>query len=466
MKKKIKIAYIGGGSKQWARVFMSDLALTDDLEGEMALYDIDIEAAKRNQNIAKYINKNPKTNSVFTYNVYEKIDDALNNADFVLISILPGTFKEMRSDVHAPEKYGIYQSVGDTVGPGGVLRAMRTIPMFELFANKIKEICPNAWVINFTNPMSICVKALYDIFPEIKAFGCCHEVFHAQQFLTRVLKEMTGIDVDRKKIKTYACGINHFTWINKAYFKDINILSLIKPFKEKFYEDGYYEYDGKRFEFLTNPFAGGNNVKMDLYSKYKVLAAAGDRHLVEFLPQSWYLKDKETVKKYHFNLTTVDFREKDQLEKIKESILIAEGKKEYNLSPSGEEAVQLMKAIMGFGGLISNVNLPNNGQMSQLPHGSVVETDCIFSTNEIKPIKAIELPEEVIQLIKVNNDNIELTYKGIKERNLDLCFKAFINQPLCENLSLKDAKELFKEMCYNTKEYLKDHFDLEEYFKN
>ena len=146
---------------------------------------------------------------------------------------------------------------------------------------------------------------------------------------------------------------------------------------------------------------------MDLYSKYKVLAAAGDRHLVEFLPQSWYLKDKETVKKYHFNLTTVDFREKDQLEKIKESILIAEGKKEYNLSPSGEEAVQLMKAIMGFGGLISNVNLPNTGQMSQLPLGSVVETDCIFSTNEIKPIKAIELPEEVIQLIKVNNDREE-----------------------------------------------------------
>ena len=202
MKKHIKIAYIGGGSKQWARVFMSDLALTKDLEGEMALYDIDIEAAKRNQNIAKYINKNPKTQSIFTYNVYEKIDDALRNADFVLISILPGTFKEMRSDVHTPEKYGIYQSVGDTVGPGGVLRAMRTIPMFEFFASKIKEICPNAWVINFTNPMSICVKALYDVFPNIKAFGCCHEVFHAQQFLTRVLKEMTGIDVNRKQIKT------------------------------------------------------------------------------------------------------------------------------------------------------------------------------------------------------------------------------------------------------------------------
>ena len=120
---------------------------------------------------------------------------------------------------------------------------------------------------------------------------------------------------------------------------------------------------------------------------------------------------------------------------------------------------------MGFGGLISNVNLPNTGQMSQLPIGSVVETDCVFSANEVKPIKAIDLPEEVIQLIKVNNDNIELTYKGIKERNLDLCFKAFINQPLCENLSLKDAKDLFKEMCYNTKEYLKDYFNLKEYFE-
>ena len=100
-----------------------------------------------------------------------------------MISIMPGTFDEMESDVHAPEKFGIYQSVGDTTGPGAVMRALRTIPMFEEFAAAIREYCPQAWVINYTNPMTVCVKTLYRVFPKIKAFGCCHEVFGTQKLL-------------------------------------------------------------------------------------------------------------------------------------------------------------------------------------------------------------------------------------------------------------------------------------------
>ncbi|MDE6589933.1 MAG: alpha-glucosidase/alpha-galactosidase, partial [Oscillospiraceae bacterium] len=125
MERNIKIAYIGGGSKQWARSFMSDLALAEHLSGEIALYDIDQEAAARNARIGAYINRDPRTISHFDYTLCERLEDALEGADFVVISILPGTFREMRSDVHTPEKYGVWQSVGDTVGPGGVLRAMR-----------------------------------------------------------------------------------------------------------------------------------------------------------------------------------------------------------------------------------------------------------------------------------------------------------------------------------------------------
>lgn len=115
--KKIKIAYIGGGSKMWARVFMSDLAIAEGLGGEIALYDIDIPAAERNAAIGGYINADPAARSKFEYRVYEDIDGALSGADFVVISILPGTFKEMKSDVHAPEKYGIWQSVGTRRAP-------------------------------------------------------------------------------------------------------------------------------------------------------------------------------------------------------------------------------------------------------------------------------------------------------------------------------------------------------------
>ena len=103
MKKYIKIAYIGGGSKQWARVFMSDLAVSEDLSGQIALYDLDLEAAHRNAAIGARINQNPAAKSHFDYIVCPRLEDALEGADFVIISILPGTFREMRSDVHAPE---------------------------------------------------------------------------------------------------------------------------------------------------------------------------------------------------------------------------------------------------------------------------------------------------------------------------------------------------------------------------
>ena len=467
MKKNIKIAYIGGGSKLWARVFMSDLAVAEDLSGEIALYDIDREAAERNAKIGRRINQDPATKSVFDYKVYSDLDAALQGATFVVISILPGTFKEMRSDVHEPEKYGIYQSVGDTVGPGGVLRAMRTVPIYEEFARKIQTICPNAWVLNFTNPMSICTKVLYDVFPGIKAFGCCHEVFHAQEFLSCVLKETRGMHVHRSQIYTDACGVNHFTWITEAKYQDIDLLSLLPEFMDKFYEEGYYEREGKsRFAFRDDPFAYGNKVKLDLYRKYGVLGAAGDRHLAEFMPGKWYLKDPETVKNWQFGLTTVDFREKQQAERIADTIEMAEGKKAFPVVKSTEEAVDLMKALLGFGTIVSNVNLPNVGQMPQMPMGSIVETNCIFSNDQVKPVVSKELPVAVANLVYRNCVNIDTTYEGIKERDLGKLYAAFANQPLCNHLTMEESMELFKQMCYNTREYLAPYYDLDAYFGN
>ncbi len=464
MLKKIKLAYIGGGSKQWARVFMGDLAASEDLGGEIALYDIDREAACRNAKIGQHLNQNENTRSHFTYTVADRIEDALTGADFVIISILPGTFREMRSDVHAPEKYGIYQSVGDTVGPGGVLRAMRTVPIYEEFARKIRNICPNAWVLNLTNPMSILVKTLYDVFPGIKAFGCCHEVFHAQTFLTCVLREMRGIEVDRRQIYTDACGINHFTWITEARYGSIDLLSLLPEFMDRFYEEGYYEYPGKRFAFREDPFAYGNKVKLDLFRRYGALGAAGDRHLAEFMPNTWYLKDPQTVKDWQFNLTTVDFRENQQAERVAETIEMAEGRKPFPVQRSTEEATDLMKALMGFGTIVSNVNLPNYGQMPQLPLGSIVETNCVFADDMLRPVVSKPLPTDAANLVARNCLNIDCTYEGIKNRDLNKLFQAFLNQPLCGTLTPEDARELFREMCMNTREYLDPYFDLDAYF--
>ena len=114
--------------------------------------------------------------------------------------------------MHEPEKYGIYQSVGDTAGPGGMVRALRTIPMFVEIAEAIRDYAPKAWVINYTNPMSLCVKTLYHVFQN-QAFGCCHEVFwNAKASWHKLQKESFGLPYRTRDIVVNVLGLNHFTW--------------------------------------------------------------------------------------------------------------------------------------------------------------------------------------------------------------------------------------------------------------
>ena len=457
--KKIKIAYIGGGSKQWARVFMYDLALCNDFTGEIALYDIDIESAKVNQQIGGQINKSKETINQWNYVVYETLDKCLELADFVVISILPGTFEEMRSDVHAPEKYGIYQSVGDTAGPGAVLRAMRTVPYYEDYARAIEKICPNAWVINFTNPMSICTKTLFDVFPKIKAFGCCHEVFHTQDFMCDVLKDATGVRPDRNEIYTEVSGINHFTWMTSAKYKNKDIFDYLPEYIVKHFENGHYE-GGPDDAYKTNSFAYANIVKMDMFNRYGVLGAAGDRHLAEFMNCEWYLDSPEQVEKWKYALTTVDFRVNQMKERVQESIDLANGTKLVEVKKSNEEAIELMRAILGFSTKISNVNMVNEGQMPGIPIGSIVETNAIFTNDSVRPIMATKLPDGVLSLVSRSSYNIDVLYEGIKQRDLNIIFQSFINQPLCSKITIDQAKELYNTMIDNTKDYLEKNFDL------
>ena len=140
--KNVKIAYVGGGSHAWAWVFMNDLAKETALSGTVRLYDIDAEAAENNRKIGTRLFEREDVKGNFKFETSASLREALTGADFVVISILPGTFDEMESDVHLPERYGIYQSVGDTAGPGGLVRALRTIPMYVEIAEAVKRVLP------------------------------------------------------------------------------------------------------------------------------------------------------------------------------------------------------------------------------------------------------------------------------------------------------------------------------------
>lgn len=453
----VKIAYIGGGSRGWAWGLMSDLVSNEDMSGQVDLYDIDFEAAKANEIIGNKYNNAEGAKSKWEYRAVQKIEDALQGADFVVISILPGTFDEMYSDVHCPEKYGIYQSIGDTSGPGGIIRAMRTIPMYEYFAEKIKECCPQAWVINYTNPMTLCVKTLYRVFPQIKAFGCCHEVFGTQKLLKIALKELRDIEAeDRSEIKVNVIGVNHFTWITEAKYKNIDLIPVYKEFVDKYYEEGYSESADNNW--MNNKFRSAERVKMDLFKRYGYIAAAGDRHLAEFCEGKWYLENLDTVQKWKFNLTTVDWRKEDLKEKLQKSQNLVNGEAELKITVTGEEGVNQMRALLGLIELVTNVNIPNVGQIPNLPIGAVLETNAVFSSDNVTPVLAGAIPTEIYPLISRICGQQQEVSDAIAERDLGRIFNAFANDPLV-TCSYSEAKSLFEKMIKNTKKYL-DMYDI------
>lgn len=447
----IKIAYIGGGSRGWAWKLMADLALEPDMHGTVALYDIDYERALRNEHIGNRVSDRAEAAGKWKYIAVDTMEMALEGADFVIASILPGTFDEMESDVHEPEKYGIFQSVGDTVGPGGLIRALRTFPIYEELALKIQKICPDAWLINYTNPMTLCTRFLYEVFPQIKAFGCCHEIFGTQRILANVYKRMTGAeDVDQKDIKINVLGINHFTWIDKASYKNQDLMPYYRKFVEENYRDGVAGIE--KGHWLNQYFQSMQRVKFDLFCKFGLIAAAGDRHLAEFVPQ-WYLGSPEMAAEWKFSLTPVSWRKERAVKLYEKSLRLEQGTEEIELTPSGEEGVAQMKALAGLSPLVTNVNLPNRGQMADLPLGCVVETNAGFDSRDVRPMMAGTLPEEVRILVLRHVMNQETIIRGYRNEDKDLIFKAFINDPAMK-IRPDEAKRLFDAMLENTKAYL------------
>ncbi|MBQ9743717.1 MAG: alpha-glucosidase/alpha-galactosidase [Clostridia bacterium] len=449
----VKIAYIGGGSRGWAWGLMSDLASCEDMSGSVYLYDIDHEASLANEIIGNMYNNLEGAKSKWSYYAVKTPKEALCGADFVVISILPGTFDEMESDVHTPEKYGIYQPVGDSTGPGGIVRAMRTVPMFEEIANYIKEYAPDAWVINYTNPMTLCVKTLYRVFPEIKAFGCCHEVFGTQGVLMRVVEEYLGEKATREDIKVNPVSVNHFTWLTSASYHGIDLFPYYKQFCEK-YADGLPTQTDNNW--MNNHFSSQQKVKIDLFRRFGYIAAAGDRHLSEFCPGKWYLENPDRVHEMKFALTPVSWRKKDLGDRLEKSRKLLSGELKPQINNTGEEGTTQMRALLGLCDLVTNVNLPNVGQIPNLPMGAVVETNAIFRSNEVTPVMAGPIPNEIYPLVSRICTEQEAVSDAIANRDLDAIFQAFTSDPLV-TCDIKSAKKMFDEMVENTKAYLKDY---------
>jgi len=450
MVKDLKIAYIGGGSRAWAWILMNDLKKADKISGTVYLYDIDKEAAQWNEVIGNRIDGDG-----WNYKAADTIGEALTGADFVLVSILPGTFDEMEVDVHTPEKYGIYQSVGDTAGPGGFIRALRTIPQIREIAANVRTYCPNAIVINYTNPMAVCVGALYREFPQIRAYGCCHEVFGTQKLMMKVLQEMEGIETTRDKICVNVVGVNHFTWFTEAKYQNMDLFPIYTRFLEKFYECGYNTAsDGN---WMNNFFRNNAKVRMDLYKRFGYIAAAGDRHLAEFMDNTDYLGSPENVARWNFGLTPVQWRRDNLKERLARSKRLYSGEEVYELRNTGEEGVDQMEALLGLRTMVTNINVPNDGQIPNLPIGTIVETNAAFRDGNFRPVFAGKVPDSIYPLIsRAARENDEMLDAGFS-LDLEYAYTKFRTLNALKTLTEEQKRALYDEMIAGTKKYLGDY---------
>ena len=251
-------------------------------------------------------------------------------------------------------------------------------------------------------------------------------------------------------------GINHFTWFDKASYKGYDLFPVYEEFIKR-HPEGYNDPDRN---WANSTFNCAHLVKFDLFKKYGAIAAAGDRHLAEFMPGDSYLKDPETVQGWKFGLTTVDWRKNDLVERLAKSERLYKGEQQVDLKPTGEEGILLIKALCGLTRVVSNVNIPNTyGQITNLPTSAVVETNAVFSKDAIAPVVAGALPENILPLVKVHTDDHELILKAALEYDKDAAFEAFMNDPLVKGrITEEEGKALLDDMIRNTLKYLPEQW--------
>jgi len=297
--------------------------------------------------------------------------------------------------------------------------------------------------------MSICVRTLYEFFPQIKALGCCHEVFGAQDMLASMLNKETGEKPPRTDIKTNVIGINHFTWFDSVSYQGGDLMPMFARFAEEYYDVGFPNDD---YEKHAECFRFTNRVKFDLHRRHGLIAAAGDRHLVEFMPGDMYLKDRETVKSWGFALTSVDWRIADREKKIENTKNLVDGKEKITLHSSGEEGIMLIKAICGLMSITTNVNLPNhNLQVENVPKETVVETNAVFSKDSVMPVNAGCMPADILSLTGPHVENQTQVLNAALTQDKSAIYSAFTRDPLVYGrCSDADIRLLVDDMIKNT----------------
>lgn len=425
----MKITFMGAGSTVFAKNVLGDVMLTESLrECDIALYDIDAERLDESYIMVTALNRNINENraKVNKYLGVENRKDALRNADFVVNAIQVGLYDPCTiTDFEIPNRYGLRQTIADTCGIGGIFRALRTIPVLKDFANDMEEVCPNAYFLNYTNPMSM-LAGFMQRYTGVKTVGLCHSV----QGCTKGLLSKLDFDLDEVGIfKEKIAGINHMGWLLEVYDQHGN--------------DLYPEIRRRAIEVLESGDTDHNDlVRFEYIRRFGYYCTESSEHNAEY--NNFFIKSKypELIERYNIPLDEYPRRCVEQIARwksAKEKYL----HDEVTHNKTGEYASGIMNAIVTDVPYKIGGNVINNGLIDNLPREANVEVTCLVNRYGIQPCIQGALP---VQLAAMNMTMVNvhlLTIEAAVTRKKEHIYQAAMLEPhTSSELSIDDIVRL------------------------
>jgi alpha-galactosidase len=426
-----RITVIGGGSYNWAPTIVNDILLTPELAGShIVLEDLSAEPLAAIHKIAEMMIAEKKSDCAVHTTTDEA--EALEGADFVIVTISTGGFDTMEKDLSIPRKYGVNQTVGDTVGPGGLARALRSIPVHVGIGRHMEKLCPQAWLINITNPMPTLCLALKQA-TRIKTIGLCHELQGVLHIVKSMLKlpEHTPLEMD-------VAGVNHFIWFLKLRIDGRDGFELLREWRKN--PTPFTVPDQEAKEMFAPSLIDTAGLKFHLLDRHGFLPAAGDRHIVEFFDS--YLSDTAKAEQlYGVKLTSIEERRDSWFNAMRAYVHgMIEGTFPLPAAKSTEAIADVMAALAGSRPPLTDVlNLPNEGQLAKLPPGAIVETLGQVSADSARVTQPLDLPDGIRDLLLPHAENQFLVVKAALEGDRSAAREYLRRDPLSGNCADADA---------------------------
>ena len=433
-----KITFIGAGSTIFAKNVLGDAMLTPSLQdAQIALYDIDEKRLNESELMLKNINKNSNENraEILTYHDRKA---ALKDADFVINAIQVGGYKPSTViDFEIPKKYGLQQTIGDTTGIGGIFRGLRTLPVMFDIAKDMEEVCPDAWLLNYTNPMAILTMGMLKA-TKIKTVGLCHSV----QVCVPELFEHLGIkeQYDLNEFQWKIAGINHMAWLLEIKRKG---------------EDFYPEIRRRALE-IANPHADA--VRFELMKHFGYYVTESSEHNAEYHPYFIKKNYPELIDELGIPLDEYLRRCVVQIEdwaQQREEI-VNNGSLEH--TRSREYASYIMDAITTGNPTVIAGNVLNKGLITNLPADCCVEVPCLVDKNGVQPTYVGELPTQLAALNRTNINVQELTVEAAITLEKEKIYQAALLDPHANSeLSIAEIKAIVDELIAAHGDYLPEY---------